>query len=74
MNSPPAPDGPVPDPTVCPFCGSTKIAAPLKKVDTSTYWRCEACNEMWNVGRHKAAGAGSYRGHWNRGRWDGGRY
>jgi len=66
---PPAPDDAPADPTICPFCASTKIAAPRKKVDSSTYWRCESCNQMWNAGRQKSADTGPYRG----GGWNGGR-
>jgi ribosomal protein L37AE/L43A len=40
-------------PAACPFCQSpnvkTKTAA--GKVDANSYWRCEACGEMWNAGR-----------------------
>jgi len=43
---------PLPAPTACPFCGSTKIATASEKTnDVSAYWRCETCGEMWNVGR-----------------------
>ena len=43
---------PEPAPTACPFCRSLKIAtASVKANDTSAYWRCQACGEMWNVGR-----------------------
>jgi len=42
---------PLPAPTTCPFCGSTKIATASEKADVSAYWRCEVCGEMWNVGR-----------------------
>jgi transposase-like protein len=51
-------------PTVCPFCGSGKISVPAKRVDAHTYWRCEACNQMWNVSRHKAQSSGPYDGRW----------
>ena len=40
-----------PAPTNCPFCRSPKIAMPNDKVNASTYWRCEACGEMWNIDR-----------------------
>jgi len=42
---------PLPAPTTCPFCGSSKIATASQKADVSAYWRCEICGEMWNVGR-----------------------
>jgi transcription elongation factor Elf1 len=41
----------LPSPTTCPFCGASKIAAQSEKVDADTYWRCEVCGEMWNLGR-----------------------
>jgi len=59
---------PTPNPTICPFCGSAKISVPRTKVDASTYWRCEACGQMWNVSRQKVAARGSSGGRWNGGR------
>jgi len=44
----------MPSPTACPFCRSVKISIPSEKVDASTYWRCEACGQMWNVSRQGA--------------------
>jgi hypothetical protein len=41
----------VPAPRTCPFCRSTDIATTSKMMDTSAYWRCLACGEMWNAGR-----------------------
>ena len=32
------------------------------KVDLSTYWRCEACGQMWNVGRLRASSRYGYEG------------
>jgi transposase-like protein len=52
---PQSPDAPV-APTACPFCRSPQIAAATEKVDVSTYWRCEACGEMWNLARLQSAG------------------
>jgi transposase-like protein len=47
----------------CPFCGSSKVmTASEKKVDSSTYWRCETCGQMWNVGRLKVSGRRGYEG------------
>jgi transposase-like protein len=46
---------PLVKPTLCPFCGSTHIAATSEKMDASTYWRCESCGEMWNPGRLKGS-------------------
>ncbi|OFV93629.1 MAG: hypothetical protein A3G76_06190 [Acidobacteria bacterium RIFCSPLOWO2_12_FULL_65_11] len=42
-------------PSTCPFCGSSKIAAASGKVDAATYWRCEACGELWNLDRLHAS-------------------
>ena len=38
-------------PTVCPYCKSTRIAAPAGTTGAATYWRCDGCGEMWNVSR-----------------------
>jgi transposase-like protein len=38
-------------PTECPFCHSVAITTAAEKVDASSYWRCTACGEMWNLGR-----------------------
>jgi transposase-like protein len=50
MRNSPAPDPPA-APTACPFCRSPKVTAAGEKFDASTYWRCEACGEMWNLAR-----------------------
>jgi formate dehydrogenase maturation protein FdhE len=63
-STPETPD-PTPNPTICPFCGSAKISVPRTKVTASTYWRCEACDQMWNVSRQKASAARSFGGRWN---------
>ena len=44
-----------PKPVTCPFCGSSKIKTTNEQADTSSYWRCEGCGEMWNVGRLRAS-------------------
>jgi ribosomal protein L37AE/L43A len=43
-----------PAPSACPFCGSSKVTTAREMVDTSTYWRCETCGEVWNAGRLQA--------------------
>ena len=55
MNTTPKPE-PTPTlaPTACPFCQSSKITTPSEKVDANTYWRCDACGQMWNVARQRA--------------------
>ena len=49
-------------PAPCPFCGSSKVRTASEKVDASTYWRCEACGQMWNVGRLRASSRFGYGG------------
>jgi transposase-like protein len=51
-----------PQPVSCPFCRSAKIMTTSAKADASSYWRCEACGQVWNVGRLRPAhrqGSGS---------------
>ena len=45
---------PPPAPTSCPYCRSPRIVTTGEKVDASSYWRCQACGEMWNLGRSQA--------------------
>jgi transposase-like protein len=49
-------------PAACPFCQSSKVTTPSDKVDSSTYWRCEACGQMWNVGRLRPSSRPLYQG------------
>jgi hypothetical protein len=42
-------------PVTCPFCGAGTIKAASEKVDASSYWRCVACGEMWNLNRMQTA-------------------
>jgi hypothetical protein len=58
---------PTPAPTACPFCQSTKITTPSEKVDANTYWRCDACGQMWNVGRQRTTNRNQSGGRWNNG-------
>ena len=55
-------DGSRPVPAPCPFCGSSKVMTASEKVDASTYWRCEACGQMWNLGRLKTSSRYGYEG------------
>jgi hypothetical protein len=48
---------PVITPVTCPFCGAGTIKAASEKVDASSYWRCVACGEMWNLNRMQTAPA-----------------
>jgi transposase-like protein len=54
-----------PTPTACPFCRSPKIMTTSTKADASSYWRCEACGQVWNVGRLRPVGRQNHGG----GRW-----
>lgn len=38
-------------PSVCAFCQSGRIQTASKAVDSSTYWRCLACGEIWSAER-----------------------
>jgi len=62
----PEPESPL-SPLACPFCQSAKIRAASVKADSSAYWRCEACGQMWNVGRLKASHRPQFGGRWNNG-------
>lgn len=42
---------PVTAPKTCPFCSSSDLKTTSKDVNVSTYWRCTACGQIWNVGR-----------------------
>lgn len=47
-------------PPACPACRASSVTTTSKAVSAETYWRCESCGEVWNVGRRaKAAGGGS---------------
>jgi transposase-like protein len=47
-------------PTACPFCRSSRIITASEKVDASTYWRCESCGELWNLGRVRPSSRSRY--------------
>jgi ribosomal protein L37AE/L43A len=40
-------------PAECPFCQSKAVGTLAKVITASTYWRCQACGEMWNPERHE---------------------
>lgn len=48
-------------PSTCPACQSSSIASAAKRPDATTYWRCDACGEVWNVGRRQAGRPGGPR-------------
>lgn len=64
-NRGPASDAPEPaqTPTKCPECASSEVKTTSKVVTAASYWRCEKCGEVWNVGRTSAASryGSSYR-------------
>jgi ribosomal protein L37AE/L43A len=49
-------------PTACPFCQARSITSASEKIDASTYWRCETCGQMWNVGRLQTSNRYGYEG------------
>jgi hypothetical protein len=48
-------------PDGCPFCDSKAIGTPAKVVTTTSYWRCQACGEVWNVRNLRATHSVTYR-------------
>jgi len=38
-------------PMQCPFCRSARLLTTSKLVDAATYWRCQACGQIWNPAR-----------------------
>jgi transposase-like protein len=45
----------------CPTCGSPAVVTTSKVVTTESYWRCEACGEVWNQERQEKANRYSQR-------------
>jgi transposase-like protein len=41
-------------PARCPACRSQDVSTTSKVASVDAYWRCGACGEVWNVGRHRA--------------------
>jgi transposase-like protein len=60
---------PFTSPTTCPFCQSPSITTASDKVDSSSYWRCQACGQVWNAERLKSSFSNrpSYGGRSNNG-------
>ena len=46
---------PIRRPDSCPFCHSKAVGTIAKEITAATYWRCQACGEVWNVGRLESA-------------------
>jgi predicted Zn finger-like uncharacterized protein len=42
-------------PVFCPSCRSPEIVTTAKSPDSSSYWRCTKCGEVWNDSRSDAA-------------------
>jgi hypothetical protein len=40
-------------PSRCPVCRSQDVSTTSKVASVDAYWRCGACGEVWNVGRHR---------------------
>ena len=40
-------------PAACPSCRSSRLSHEGKTITASSYWRCETCGEVWNVGRRR---------------------
>jgi transposase-like protein len=53
-----------PAPTACPFCRSPRIMTTGAKADASSYWRCEGCGQVWNVGRLRPSNRQSHGRQW----------
>ena len=47
-SAPPADTAP---PTSCPSCGGHSLVTTSKVPSAESYWRCDTCGEVWNVGR-----------------------
>jgi transposase-like protein len=49
-------DAVVTAPSHCPSCRSLEVRTTSKVITAESYWRCEACGEVWNAGRRKDVG------------------
>ena len=47
--------------TNCPYCASDRVTTTNTTLSVSTYWRCDACGEIWNPGRARTEPPFSYR-------------
>jgi transposase-like protein len=48
-------------PSQCPACASPRVHTASKVITAATYWRCQSCGEVWNVGRRQAASRYAWR-------------
>jgi transposase-like protein len=46
-------------PSACPACQSRAITTTAKSPDSSAYWRCRTCGEIWNVSRRESRRTGA---------------
>ncbi len=57
-----APPRPAPEPAPrCPSCGTRTGKSTDKTVNSSTYWRCTRCGEIWNAARLESRTSSYYR-------------
>ena len=49
------------NPAACPICRSPAITTTAKSPDAESYWRCNACGEIWNDSRTRGAQRGGPR-------------
>jgi len=55
------PDPAATAPASCPTCQSRSITTTAKTPDSTSYWRCTDCGEVWNDSRRHAARQGRQR-------------
>jgi transposase-like protein len=48
-------------PSTCPACNSPAISTTAKRPDANSYWRCDACGEVWNARRRQEMRSGPRR-------------
>jgi hypothetical protein len=48
-------------PDACPFCRSKAVGTLAKVITANTYWRCQACGEVWNVANLRTTNTIQYR-------------
>ena len=61
MYIPPQSTSATSEPVSCPFCKSRDVTTTSKEVNVSTYWRCTACGQIWNVSRLRQGRRTPYR-------------
>jgi transposase-like protein len=58
-SAPTNPHASVPD--SCPTCQSTSITTTAKIPDSTSYWRCTKCGDVWNDARRQVPRSGGHR-------------